>query len=327
MVENKDILQHINIVDYISQFIQLTFENGEYWGLSIFTDEKTPSFSVNEEKQVFKDFSSGYGGNIIEFIIKKDNCSIKEAYQKIYDWKGVSNTYSPDPLYYKYKNIINSNQKINALQQNKQKRRKILDNAILNELVNSPIKEWASENIDIQTQKKFNVGYDSTCQNIIIPIYNHDGNLINLLLRTTNPYYKMFGLSKYIYKYKLGELDFFYGYNFNKKYIEEKKEIILVEGAKSVMKLSQWGINNVCAILTSHLSEAQFCLLIKWGYDVVFALDKDVDIFQNTEIFKLKNFVKVYTLLDRKNQLGKKDSPCDKGKEMWDELYNNKIKL
>ena len=67
-MELAELIQQVNIVDYISQFVELEQRNAEFWGLSPFRDEKTPSFSVRPNPPVFYDYSAGIGGNIYTFI-------------------------------------------------------------------------------------------------------------------------------------------------------------------------------------------------------------------------------------------------------------------
>ena len=70
----------------------------------------------------------------------------------------------------------------------------------------------------------------------------------------------------------MGQIDFLYGWYKSQEEILQKKEVIIVEGAKSVMKLYQYGYRNAVAALTSHLNEHQLLPLIKAGCDVVIAL-------------------------------------------------------
>ena len=67
-MELTEMLQQINIVEYISQYVDLEKRGDEWWGLSCFTNEKTPSFSVREDPPVFYDYSSGIGGNLYTFV-------------------------------------------------------------------------------------------------------------------------------------------------------------------------------------------------------------------------------------------------------------------
>ena len=82
-MEVADILEQVDILEYISQYCDFEEKNGEWWALSPFKDEKTPSFSVNTEKQKFYDFSSGAGGNLISFVQRYHNCNFIEALNMI----------------------------------------------------------------------------------------------------------------------------------------------------------------------------------------------------------------------------------------------------
>lgn len=68
------------ILDVVSDFVAMKKRGSQYFGLSPFADERTPSFTVNPAKQIFKDFSSGKGGDVIEFLMQK--CGFK-YYQAI----------------------------------------------------------------------------------------------------------------------------------------------------------------------------------------------------------------------------------------------------
>tara|TARA_E500000178_G_scaffold125752_1_gene125562 strand:+ start:21 stop:1946 length:1926 start_codon:yes stop_codon:yes gene_type:complete len=67
------------IEEVISDFIQLKKSGSNFKGLSPFTDEKTPSFMVSPAKQIWKDFSSGKGGNVVAFLMEHDQLSYPEA--------------------------------------------------------------------------------------------------------------------------------------------------------------------------------------------------------------------------------------------------------
>ena len=78
-MELSDLIESIDILDYISQYTEFTEKNGEYWALSPFKDEDTPSFSVRKETNSFYDFSSGIGGNVLTFVRYYDKCGYAEA--------------------------------------------------------------------------------------------------------------------------------------------------------------------------------------------------------------------------------------------------------
>lgn len=71
-----------NIVDVVSQYVQLKKRGKNYFGYCPFHDEKTPSFSVAEEKQIFHCFSCGRGGNVFTFLMDIEGISFVEAVKK-----------------------------------------------------------------------------------------------------------------------------------------------------------------------------------------------------------------------------------------------------
>lgn len=75
----EELIDSIDIVEYISQFVELEEKNGEYWGLSPFSEEKTPSFSVRRESNSFYCFSSGIGGNVFTFTKFYYQCDSSKA--------------------------------------------------------------------------------------------------------------------------------------------------------------------------------------------------------------------------------------------------------
>ena len=67
------------IEDVIAEFVVLKKTGANYKGLSPFNDEKTPSFVVSPSKEIWKDFSSGKGGNLISFLIEHEQYTYPEA--------------------------------------------------------------------------------------------------------------------------------------------------------------------------------------------------------------------------------------------------------
>nr|WP_253954704.1 MULTISPECIES: DNA primase [Lactiplantibacillus] len=76
----------VNIADFIGQYVQLKKAGKNLFGLCPFHEERTPSFSVNEQKQIFHCFSCGRGGNVFSFIMELENLSFPEAVVKVADF-------------------------------------------------------------------------------------------------------------------------------------------------------------------------------------------------------------------------------------------------
>lgn len=168
--------------------------------------------------------------------------------------------------------------------------------------------------------------YDAFSDRLVYPIRNLDGKIVNIGGRTLDPDWKAKGLRKYTYFYQWGSMEIIYGLADNMEEILRKREVILFEGCKSVLLADSWGIKNCGAVLTSHLSAAQFKILAKLGCRVVFALDKEVRIREDHNIQKLRNYVEVEYLWDKRDLLDEKDAPVDKGLEVFLELYEGRLR-
>jgi len=74
-----EVKSRINIVDLVAGYVNLKQAGRNFIGLCPFHQEKTPSFTVNPEKQIFYCFGCGEGGNAITFVMKQNNLSFPEA--------------------------------------------------------------------------------------------------------------------------------------------------------------------------------------------------------------------------------------------------------
>lgn len=327
-MEVDDILEQVDILEYISQYLDLEEKNGEWWGLSPFKDENTPSFSVNTEKQRFYDFSSGAGGNLIHFIRRYHNCGFYEALSIIKKFANITddseiiiNRLESTKIAKKFKRNTSNTKESNPT---------ILPSNYMEryEFNKEKLQTWIDEGIDIDTLRKFSVYYDSFSDRIVFPVRNYTGDIINVCGRTLDKDFKAKGLRKYTYfKPFGGQLDTLYGFSDNRQAIMEKKEIIIFEGSKSVMLADSWGIHNTCAILTSHLNPQQFMFLVKLGIRVVFALDKEINIKDDKQIQRLRRYVTIEYLHDKNNLLSEKMAPVDNGQEVFEKLYNERRRL
>lgn len=79
-----------DIVDVVSGYVRLQKKGGNYWGLCPFHNEKTPSFSVNGNKQIYHCFGCGAGGNVFTFVMNYENYTFPEAVKMLADKAGVN---------------------------------------------------------------------------------------------------------------------------------------------------------------------------------------------------------------------------------------------
>lgn len=341
MVDLDVLINSINIVDFISQYVELEEKNGEWWGLSPFKQERTPSFSVRESTNKFFDFSSGLGGSVFTFVKNYYKCSNTEAIKILEDYcsgKGMNLRERLSAASVCKKFLTHKTGKTKNLNNNITKGELLVINhsslpsrdefVAKYELDYDKLAIWEKEEISRDIMEEYLVRYDAYSNRIVYPIINLSGEIENVGGRTLDPLFQEKGLRKYCYFYKWQNgLDVIYGLWHNKQACIEQKEIILFEGAKSVLKASSWGLANTGAILTSHLSAQQMRILAELGVRVVFALDEDIDIRKDKHIQFLKNFVNVEYIWNKGKLLGKKDAPVDKGAEVFLELYENRKRL
>lgn len=323
-MELSELIESIDILEYISQFTEFTEKNGEHWALSPLKEENTPSFSVRKEENTFYDFSSGVGGNVLTFVRFYFKCGYAEAIEKLKEYAGLDGEIRPHrklaatEVAKRYAQPKKSPKtgKATILPDDYMERYEKRDDKLI---------IWEQEGISRASMDKFQVYYDDFSDRLVYPIRNLERKIVNVGGRTLDKAWKEKGLRKYTYFKPWGELNTIYGLSENLEAIKEKREIILFEGCKSVLIADTWGIHNAGAILTSHLNPSQMKLLAKLGCRVVFALDKDVVVRNDYNICRLKQFVKVEYIWDKDNLLDDKDAPVDKGQDVWKKLYEGRL--
>lgn len=329
-MEVSEIIKRVDILSYISQFCELEERNdGEYWGLSPLKEENTPSFSVNVDKQRFYDFSSGKGGNVLDFIRQYHKCDFMEGLRIL---KKYANIRDDDPSTSSQRLLATSVAKKFKNHQKKEKENKstILPADYMNRYEHNPNKlsVWRDEGITPESMERFSVRYDPFSDRIVYPIKNADGKIVNIGGRTLDPEWKEKNLRKYTYFFGWNGGVPIYGLPDNINDIKHANQIILFEGAKSVLLADTYGVKNTGALLTSHLSKDQLKMLIKIGVnEVVFALDKDVDIRTIDRIRALMAYTNISYIYDKNDLLEEKDAPVDRGKDVFLKLLAERRRL
>lgn len=325
-MELEDLIESIDIVDYISQFVDLEEKNGEYWGLSPFKDEKTPSFSVRRETNSFYDFSSGIGGNVFTFVRFYNHCTNAEAVSILKKFAGYDGE-TVVPRKKMAATLICKRFKPQKTQKKTSRGTIYPDNCMEKyEKREDKLAVWENEGISRKSLDKYQVYYDSFSDRLVYPIRNIEGKIVNIGGRTLDSQWKEKKLRKYTYFSGWGEMNVVYGLHENLEEIKRKREVIIFEGCKSVLMADTWGIHNCACLLTSHLNPQQMKLLAKLGVRVVFALDKEVRIRDDHNIGKLKQYTNVEYIWDRQDLLDEKDSPVDKGLEVFKQLYEQRLR-
>ena len=325
-MDAEQVSELVELQDYIGQYCDLEERNGEFWCLSPFTNEKTPSFSINPSENLYYDFSSGQGGGLIKFIMMYHRLDYDSALLEAAKFAGIDPN---DPKYRKF----DSTKALRRLSKAEKQLPEPLNAFLAPDVMEryafdlEKLKPWLEEGISEESLRKFQVRYDAHSNSILYPVLDEDGKILVISARTLDPDWQRKRIRKYTYLSKWGTNSVLYGLFENKQAILNKKEIVIFEGAKSVMKCDSWGIGNTVAALTSRLNEHQLRLLIGLGCDVVIGFDKGVDPKADPNVRKLRHFTRVSAIVDTKNLLQEKMAPVDAGADVFHELYKTKINL
>lgn len=205
---------------------------------------------------------------------------------------------------------------------------------------------WLKDGITKEAMDKFHIGFSIGQNKITIPHFDVNGRLIGIRARTLDPVeaaeygkYRPVQIGKTMYNH---QLQFnLYGIYEHKEGIKKRRSAIIVEGEKSVLLDDGYygNLSNAVACCGSHFNKYQVRLLTQLGVnEIVVALDKEYDDWRSEKAInyrkKIEDACKNYKeqavfsyIWDYKNLLREKDSPFDRGKEVFEELYRNRIKI
>ena len=292
-----------DIVDVISSYIELKKKGRNFFGLCPFHGEKTPSFSVNQEKQIYKCFGCGSGGGVINFIMEIEALNFIDAIEKLalkYNIKIESS--KADVRSRNLKDQLIEINQISAEYYHEQlfneKNKDVLDylnNRAFNEETIKLFKlgfsdKNSSQLLKFLQKKKFtseamkqsglfingDKGYfDRFYSRLIFPISDINSNVIAFAGRSLDKNNQ----AKYINSIETpiyNKSKVFYGLDLAKKKILDKKYAILVEGYFDFMRLYQSGITNVLAISGTAFTDMHASIIKQYSSNIMIAFDGDV---------------------------------------------------
>lgn len=184
-------------------------------------------------------------------------------------------------------------------------------------------KMFEDDNISLEVQKEFGVGYCPQSNYITIPIRDSLGALCGVKGR-------YFGEpdeshTKYTYLEKCNKSKILYGYWQNKEYIKQNKYIYVLESEKAVQQLATIGVRSCVSTGGKTISKYQVEEIIRTGCTPIFAYDQDVQEDELQEIAEMfMDGITVYAIVDKENILDEKESPSD-NPEKWFHLVKNNI--
>ncbi len=342
-----------NIVDIISQYVPLRKRGKNYIGLCPFHNEKTPSFTVSEEKQIYHCFGCHAGGNVYSFLMEYNKISFVEAVQQLAEQLGIQIDYeSPE--------AEEQQSEAEILYEVNTEAAKYFSDNLLNKKEGEFVKEYLTKrNIKPQTIRTFGLGYaldgwenfilfakennmdiektiqlgligknadgrlyDKFSGRLIFPIFSPNGRVIAFAGRILKG---AEGKAKYLNSpesliYHKGRT--LYGLSLSKDEIRRLDKAILVEGYMDLISLYQNGVKNVVAVSGTALTEEQVQLLSRYTKNVVLLFDADTAgikaSMRSIEILLKKDMeIKIVTLPENEDP----DSFINNyGKERFDEL-------
>ena len=327
----KDYLDEIKLRLKVSQVVgktvQLKKRGKEFVGLSPFKNEKTPSFTVNDEKEFYHCFSTGEHGNIFDFLMKTKSLGFGEAVRTLaaeagmqpykfsnFDKKKDLRFQSYKNIFYDYMNYFN-HQLFNSTNQDaldyllkRGLKKDIINDFQLgyvpwqNNFYNELLKKYSEEEINLTglyyKNDKTGKYIDRFNSRIIFPIKNITGDTIAFggrIIREGK-------LAKYINSpetefYKKGNMIF--NLDKAKNLRSETDEILIVEGYMDVLNVYASGIKNVIANSGTALTEKQISLIWKFFSNPIICLDGD----ESGQKAALRIAEKLFPLITEKNKI------------------------
>jgi DNA primase len=299
----EEVRQTNDIVNIISQYVHLKRSGRNYFGLCPFHNEKSPSFSVSPDKQIFHCFGCGVGGNVYTFLTKIEGISFIEAVQELAERSGIQlptldngqdaakeelkakvykvnefaakyyheNLYKPEakPAQEYVKKRKLSNETLKAFQ--------IGFSGKFDELYKELKKQGFQESEILESglvNKNENGKYIDRYRNrLMFPICDIRGRVIAFGGRVLDDSKPKYINSNENIVYSKGR--HLFGLNVAKKNSETKKKILIVEGYMDVISLHQRGVQNVVASLGTALTQQQGYLLRNNSEQIVLSFDSD----------------------------------------------------
>ena len=202
--------------------------------------------------------------------------------------------------------------------------------------------EWLNDGISKEAMDKFNILYSISQNKIIIPHYDIDGNLVGIRGRALSAW-EVENIGKYMpvkieqtwYKHPLSFN--LYGLNFNKENIKKQGYVYIFEAEKSLLQLENFSQPNCgVAVCGSNFNKFQLKLLLEYCHpkEVILCFDKEEKKGEDKYFMKLWNIGKKYQnycnfsfIYDNKNLLEMKDSPSDRGENIFNQLLRKRVKI
>ena len=304
----SEICSENDIIDYVSKYVRLKKSGRDYTGLCPFHSEKTPSFHVSREKQLFHCFGCGASGNLVQFVMRTENLDFVEAVKLLADRAGIIIPENNSNI-----NSAEHDRKKRILEMNKIAARFFFDTLKNEERGRIAREYFARRHISWKTVTIYGLGYapderealfnhlksmgytpeqivdaslavnrdgriyDKFRARVMFPIIDVRGNVIGFggrIMRDGE--INGFKLPKYLNSSETAAFD--KGRNlFSLNLAKNAKtdELILCEGYMDVISVYQAGIKNIVATLGTAITENQAKLMLRYAREILICYDSD----------------------------------------------------
>ncbi|MBR3510491.1 MAG: DNA primase [Alphaproteobacteria bacterium] len=294
-----ELRQRLSLVDVISRRVPLTKKGQNYWGCCPFHNEKTPSFSVSEEKGFYHCFGCGEHGDIISFVMKSENLDFKNAIKELADMAGMKlpeikqkskQQLEAEENYVKitesaskiYQDLLYQDIGKHALEYIKKRgfsdemiKKYCIGYAPKNNIISS---KFSNININKLTSTGLvRIGeygpYDFFRDKLMFPIFNAHNQIVAFSGRSldgSEPKYINTPDTELFHKRQT-----IFGFNFAREFIHKQNRSIIVEGQIDAIQMQNHGFGETVAPLGTALTEDHIAILCKSNRNITFCFDGD----------------------------------------------------
>lgn len=300
----EEVKNRLAIEDVIGEYVELKRAGRNYKGLSPFSSEKSPSFVVSPEKQIWHDFSSGKGGTMFSFVMEMEGLDFKSALEMLARKAGVDLTqfrgsggrdsskqkerlYAANELAAKFYQVQFSQNKV-ALEYALGKRKFSKETALEWQLGYSPntgtalvdflsskgFKQTEIKSAGLSAQRYRGLA-DMFRGRLMIPLHDAQGRVVGFTARAltddkdspkyiNTPATALYDKSRHVY-----------GLHLAKESIRKSQYVVLVEGNLDVISSHQAGVRQVVATAGTAMTEQHLKALSKFTGDIRLSFDQD----------------------------------------------------
>lgn len=305
MSDIEEVKSRLNIVDIIGEKVQLKKAGRHFKTLCPFHSEKTPSFIVSPERQIWKCFGCNKGGSVIDFVMEYEHIDFVEALEELAAKAGVKlerrvaetpeakikqQIYAANHLASEYYHYLLTKHTLGEKARTYLKQRGVSDKTIKTFGLGYSPNSWDAlgkflrkKGYEQRLLEQAGLavpsgrgGYDRFRGRVIFTLRDHRGNVVGFSGRLLDPNAKE---AKYINTSDTpvySKSNVLYGLDVTREAIKKANEAILVEGEFDAISSFQAGVSNVVAIKGSALTEGHVNLLRRFTERLIFALDADL---------------------------------------------------